>query len=92
MSNPEYAARSDAVHRESLARSLAHEVLRRNESVWRPDFLSRELADEIAWEIGARATVEPAHLKGVRSSDAGDSFAIRLHETDNVVDFRSRQP
>ncbi|HET8690383.1 MAG TPA: hypothetical protein VFL81_03015 [Candidatus Saccharimonadales bacterium] len=69
---------------------LAKQILESGEAQWRPDFLSRQLADEIAWEIGARAMVIDVHLKGVRSSQAGDSYGITLRP-DNVVDLHKRR-
>lgn len=68
---------------------LARQVLESGETLWRPDFLSRQMADDIAWEIGARAMVVDAHLKGIRSSEAGNSYAIALWP-DNVVDLHRR--
>ncbi|HET7630089.1 MAG TPA: hypothetical protein VFK03_01830 [Candidatus Saccharimonadales bacterium] len=65
---------------------MARQILQSGEDLWRPDFLSRQMADDIAWVIGARAMVVDVHLKGVRSSQAGDSYAIALRP-DNVVDL-----
>lgn len=69
---------------------LARQVLESGEALWRPDFLSRQMADDIAWEIGARAMVVDVPLQNIRSSQAGDSYAIALRP-DNVVDIHSRR-
>ncbi|HET8689873.1 MAG TPA: hypothetical protein VFL81_00315 [Candidatus Saccharimonadales bacterium] len=69
---------------------LARQVLESGDNPWRPDYLSRQMADDIAWEIGARAMILPVHFRGVHSSRAGDSFAIALRP-DNVIDIHSRR-
>lgn len=70
--------------RQQLATVLAKAVLESEVSLWRPDFLSRELAEEIAAEIGPHATVVPTYFKNVRS-EKGSSYALELGIPDNIV-------
>lgn len=69
---------------EYLPRILARQVLLSGTEFWSSDYLSRQMADDIAWEIGAQAHVVPVRLKN-RTSHDGDSFALQIDHYDNVI-------
>ena len=74
--------------RRRLAAVLAETVLASETTLWRPDYLSRELAEEIAAEIGSHAVIVPTYFTNVRSPK-GSSYAIDVSLPDNVRPLRA---
>lgn len=70
---------------EYLPRILARQVLATDTHFWDPDYLSKQMADDIAWEIGKQAHVVLSRQSTHMQPEKNDSYALQIDRYDNVV-------